>query len=459
MLRSRIRLQWALFESINGGKMVSRQKIYPCTYQAVCSASTSSTAECTKSDMVEIQGLGTTYERDEMTNVTSTILSRVGRNLHRIPYHPVNIIKKRVVHHFHKTYTSRTGNALYAHFDEVIPVVSTEQNFDSLLIPPDHITRSKNDNYYINKTTLLRAHTSAHQRDFVQMGFDRFLVTGDVYRRDEIDSSHYPVFHQMEGVRLFTREELFPSSTNEGLELFETEANKKNGETNEKQAMHTVDAVKMMEFSLKDTLTKLVKDLFGSDIESRWNQCYFPFTHPSFELEIKFKGEWMEMLGSGIMRQPILQKGGAHNKIGWAFGLGLDRLAMLLFDVPDIRLFWSKDERFIQQFTSVGLDPKTDIKFKPFSKFPPCFKDVTFWLPSLNFSENDFFEVVRSVGEDLVEQVELIDEFQHPKTHRKSHCYRITYRSMDRNVTNEEINSVQNTVRQQIVETLGIELR
>ena len=79
----------------------------------------------------------------------------------------------------------------------------------------------------------------------------------------------------------------------------------------------------------------------------------------------------MEILGSGIMRQPIFENGGVTDRIGWAFGLGLDRLAMPLFDIPNIQLFWSKDRRFIKQFSSVGLDPQTDIK--PFSRFPRTF--------------------------------------------------------------------------------------
>ena len=405
-----------------------------------------------------IKILGKEYERDHMTNVTPTLTSRTERKLHRIPGHPVSIIKQRIVHHFHKNYVSRTGNAIYAHFDNVSPVVSTEQNFDSLLVPPDHISRSKIDNYYINSTTMLRAHTSAHQRDFIRMGSDCFLVTGDVYRRDEIDSSHYPVFHQMEGVKLFTKEELFANATDpDSLELFESDPSMR-VERDEKQAEHTLDAVKMMEFNLKETVIKLMRDLFGSDIETRWNPCYFPFTHPSYELEVKFHGEWMEMLGSGIMRQPILGKGGATNKIGWAFGLGLDRLAMLLFDIPDIRLLWSKDARFVDQFKTVGLDAETDVSFKPFSKYPSCYKDLSMWLPE-DFKENDLYEIIRSAGEDLVEKVELIDKFAKPSLNKTSHCYRITYRSMDRSVTNEEINTIQDTVRENVQRQLGAEVR
>lgn len=404
-------------------------------------------------ETVEIQGVS--YPQDEMSNVTPTIASRVGRNLHHIPHHPICIIKQRIVHHFHKTYVTRTGNPIYAHFDNVSPVVSTEQNFDSLLVPQDHVARSKEDNYYIDSATVLRAHTSAHQRDFIQMGLDKFLVTGDVYRRDEIDSSHYPVFHQMEGVGLFSRDELFGSAS-DSPQLFEHGS----VETDEKQVEHTIHAVLAMEANLKQTLTRLVKDLFGHDLETRWNLCYFPFTHPSYELEIKFQGEWLEVLGSGIMRQPILTSGGTREKIGWAFGLGLDRLAMLLFDIPDIRLFWSQDPRFIEQFQSVGIDPQTNVRFKPFSKFPPCVKDIAFWLPEDGeFSENDFFETVRSIGKDLVEKVELIDKFQHPKSGRTSHCYRVTYRSMDKTFTNEEINILQSHLRETVPGRLNVELR
>ena len=422
-----------------------------------CSIRRSSSVTAAERDVVEVNGKF--YPRDEMTNVTPTIIAKVGRDLHDIPQHPLNIIKQRIVRHFQSKYTSRVSTPLFAHFDNISPVVTTEQNFDSLLVPADHVSRTRNDNYYINGSHVLRAHTSAHQRDLIRMGFDRFLVTGDAYRRDEIDASHYPVFHQMEGVRLFNRHELFAACENpEELQIFELDPSRQ-VETTDKQAVHTIDAVKLTELHLKQTLTELVKDLFGPEIESRWMSVYFPFTHPSFEMEIKFNGEWLEVLGSGVMQQPILNSAGARDKIGWAFGLGLDRLAMLLFQVPDIRLFWSTDPRFLEQFLSVTLDPASSIIFKPFSKHPSCYKDISFWLPNSEFVENDFFELVRSIGGDLVEKVELKDQFTHPQTSRRSHMYRINYCSMDRTVTNDEINVIQERLRDSVVAQLGVELR
>jgi len=95
---------------------------------------------------------------------------------------------------------------------------------------------------------------------------------------------------------------------------------------------------------------------------------------------------------------------GVQNKIGWAFGLGLERIAMVLFSIPDIRLFWSSDERFISQFEQGKIT-----SFKPYSKYPSCFKDVSFWLPkNTSLHDNDFCDVVRDVAGDLVEDVKKV---------------------------------------------------
>ena len=134
---------------------------------------------------------------------------------------------------------------------------------------------------------------------------------------------------------------------------------------------------------MKNGLEQLMKELFGPQTESKWIDAYFPFTDPSWEMEILFnqhssktnqQTDWLEVLGCGLINKQII-KPVRSDSIGWAFGLGLERLAMILFNIPDIRLFWSTDRRFLDQFnTSKPLVP-----FKPFSKFPACFKDITFW--------------------------------------------------------------------------------
>ncbi|XP_076617064.1 phenylalanine--tRNA ligase, mitochondrial [Chaetodon auriga] len=405
-------------------------------------------------DSVEV--LGHSYPRDDFTNVTPKVLAKVGRNLHNQSHHPLWLIKERIKAHFYSAYMGRWGNPLFSVHDNLSPVVTVEQNFDSLLIPPGHPSRKRGDNYYLNRTTMLRGHTSAHQMELVRSGLDAFLLAGDVYRRDEIDTSHYPVFHQMEGVRLFSNHELFSAVHNgEELSLFESGGRR----TPHKQEAHSLEAVKLLEFDLKRTLTRLVAHLFGQDLEVRWVDCYFPFTHPSFEMEVRFQEDWMEVLGCGVMEQEMLNSAGAGNKAGWAFGLGLERLAMVLYSIPDIRLFWSEDERFLKQFRV--QDVQQPVCFQSFSKYPPLLNDISFWLPESrdSFTENDFYELVRSIGGDLVEKVSLVDEFQHPKTGRWSHCYRIIYRHMERTLTQQEVGIVHQQIERAAQTELGVQGR
>eukprot|EP00455_Lapot_gusevi_P013818 TRINITY_DN1681_c0_g1_i13.p1 TRINITY_DN1681_c0_g1~~TRINITY_DN1681_c0_g1_i13.p1 ORF type:complete len:134 (+),score=23.35 TRINITY_DN1681_c0_g1_i13:43-444(+) len=133
--------------------------------------------------------------------------------------------------------------------------------------------------------------------------------------------------------------------------------------------------------------------------------------------------------------------------------MGMERLAMVLFNIPDIRLFWSQDSRFLDQFKQGKI-----VKFQPYSKYPPCYKDISFWLPP-NFHENDLCSEIRNVAGDLVEQVKFVSEFTHPKTQRVSRCYRILYRSMDRSLTNAEIDVLQSQIRTELSKWSGIELR
>lgn len=134
---------------------------------------------------------------------------------------------------------------------------------------------------------------------------------------------------------------------------------------------------------------------------------YFPFTQPSWELEIFYKDQWLEMLGSGIMRNEILESSGVSNSIGWAFGVGLERLTMVLYDIPDIRLFWSNDSGFLNQFKESDFGKQ--FKYKAVSQYPQCANDVSFWLPQsqsiAEFAVNDFYDLVRDVAGDIVEQV------------------------------------------------------
>jgi phenylalanyl-tRNA synthetase alpha chain len=339
-------------------------------------------------------------------NIPESIKQRIGRNLHNQKNHPLCIIKEMIYEYFGPD---------YKRFDDMKPDVPTKANFDQLLIPKDHPARSLSDTYYVTEDTVLRTHTSAHQNELMSAGFHQFLVTGDVYRKDDIDATHYPVFHQMEGVYI------------------------------------TTDDVDIEEH-LKVTLAGLITVLFPG-CEWRWHEDYFPFTEPSYEVEVQYEGKWLEVLGCGVIHRQIMENNSLSYAKGWAFGLGLERLAMILFKIPDIRLFWSQDERFLSQFKS-----GTSIEFQPFSKYPPIERDIAFWIDE-NFIPNDFSEMVRDYGQDLVENLSMFDTFKHPKTGRESKAYRIVYRSNERTLTNEEINEIQDKIRNEAVRRFKVEVR
>jgi phenylalanyl-tRNA synthetase alpha chain len=340
-----------------------------------------------------------------MMNIPQSIHQRIGRNLHNQANHPLNIIREIIYKHFGKD---------FAKFDTLSPIVTLEQNFDKLLIPADHPARGMSDTYYVDEGRVLRTHTSAHQNDLMSAGYRQFLVTGDVYRKDTIDATHYPVFHQMEGVFI----------TDEDIDI---------------------------EAHLKVTLAGLIEALFPG-CEWRWASDYFPFTEPSFEVEVNYEGKWLEVLGCGVVHQQIMKNNGLSKSKGWAFGLGLERLAMILFKIPDIRLFWSDDERFLAQFS----DGDVSMEYKPFSVYPETHRDIAFWLTDL-FHENDFSEMVREYGKDLVESLTLKDKFS--KNGRESRCYRIMYRSNERTLTNDEVNLIQDKIREQTICRFNVEVR
>lgn len=391
-----------------------------------------------QSSLTILQGAATTEEVDYANaerylsdhpnnNVPPHIADLVGRGLHTRADHPIGIIRAKIQEYFSSLPDE------YKIFDAEDPIVTTKQCFDDLRIEPDHPGRSPSDTYYISDDTLLRTHTSAHQSMHLKDGYECFLCAGDVYRRDEIDSSHYPAFHQLEGVKLFDPKEMEGANDLKGEDWVKSEECAKIGA------------------DLKNVLEGLMDHLFG-ETEKKWSEDYFPFTEPSYELEIKYQGEWLEVLGCGVIHEEVLDMAGRGDRRGWAFGLGLERLAMILFQIPDIRLFWTDDERFSSQFKEGQIT-----EFKPYSKFPPVNKDIAFWLPD-GFVENDFFELARGVAGDLVEKIELIDEFTNPKTNRSSKCYRIVYRSMDRSLTNIEIDALQDSLREKS-ETLDLEVR
>jgi phenylalanyl-tRNA synthetase alpha chain len=199
--------------------------------------------------------------------------------------------------------------------------------FDALNTPPEHPARNEQDTFYLPDGRLLRTHTSTVQIRAMQAAPPpmRVIAPGSCYRRDEVDATHSAQFHQIEG--LYVDE-------------------------------------KVSVADLKGTLEFFMREIFGPDTLVQFRPHFFPFTEPSLEVYVKSKAlkggeQWIEVAGCGMVHPAVFE---AVNKArgdkaydpekwtGFAFGLGMDRLAMILFDIPDVRLFAQNDLRFLRQF-------------------------------------------------------------------------------------------------------------
>ncbi len=205
---------------------------------------------------------------------------------------------------------------------------SVENNFDLLNSPEDHPSRDMSDTFYIDENTLLRTHTSPVQiRSMKEFGAPIKMVSaGRTFRFDDVDDTHSPMFHQMEGL---------------------------------------VVGEKISMGDLIGTLDIFIKEFFGSDMQTRYRPHYFPFTEPSVEVDVTCHnchgagcsacggtGWSMELLGGGMVHPQVLENCGIDSEkyTGFAFGMGVDRITMVKYGIKDIRLLFENDNRFLNQF-------------------------------------------------------------------------------------------------------------
>lgn len=194
--------------------------------------------------------------------------------------------------------------------------VETEEfNFERLNMPIDHPARDTQDTFYLGDDLLLRTQSTAVDTR-VMVGRRppmRVVSSGRCYRRDTVDATHMPVFHQVDGFMVGA-----------GITFAD----------------------------LKGVLATFAREMFGPQTRTRFQPSYFPFTEPSAELAVTFEGRWLELGGCGMFHPRVLEMAGIDPEryTAFAFGLGVDRPAMVRYGIPDIRLFWENDLRLLEQF-------------------------------------------------------------------------------------------------------------
>jgi len=310
-------------------------------------------------------------------------------------------------------------------------IIRYDISFDLFNFPPDHPARRPSDTYFVDGNHVLRTHTTvmwyyhlnlSEVKSKIKKGEPvGALSYGKVYRKDEIDRQHMNVFHQMDGWYLCRKED------------------------------HII-SIK----DLQEVLAEIARAIFGKDIKYRFNTDEFPYTDPSIEMEVQVSERWIEVLGAGVVRKVVLKNLGVDPEEynGWAFGFGLERLAIISMDLPDIRLLWSQDERVKKQL-------KLGNKYKEISKFPPITRDISF-IVDKKFVPNDYFDLIRDIGSDLVEEVRLLDKYSNPEKFgidKLSYTYRIVYRSNDRTLLSSEVDEIQEKIYNKTAEQFNAELR
>ncbi len=314
---------------------------------------------------------------------------------------------------------------------KVPEIVRYDICFDLFNFPPDHPARKPSDTYFIDENHVLRTHTTVmwyyhlnlpEVRSKIKKGEPVVALSyGKVYRKDEIDRQHMNVFHQMDGWYL----------------------------CREKDHIITIN-------DLKEVLVEIARAIFGKDIKYRFNIDQFRYTDPSIEMEVQISRRWIEILGAGVVSKKVLKNLGVNPKEynGWAFGFGLERLAIISMDLPDIRLLWSQDKRVKGQL-------KLGNKYKEVSKFPPITRDISFVVDK-DFIPNDYFDLIRDLGGDLVEEVRLLDKYSNSKKFgpdKLSYTYRIVYRSNDRTLLSSEVDKIQEKIYNRTAKQFKAKLR
>ncbi|MDE1940655.1 MAG: hypothetical protein KGI45_01820 [Patescibacteria group bacterium] len=310
-------------------------------------------------------------------------------------------------------------------------IITVEQDFDLLNTPKDHPSRRETDTYYVDGERLLRTQMTAfwsfYLRDkevlarLEKDGEIKALAPGIVFRKDEIDRHHFPAFHQIDGLLICKRS----------------------------KKVITQD-------DLKEVQADLAKGIFGPGIEYKFLDDDFPYTVQSLEMDIMFNGKWLEVNGAGLVNPVVLKNFGLDPEIynGWAFGFG-DRLAMIKMGIPDIRILWSDDPRITSQFKDI------DSKFKEVSKYPAIVRDISFIVDS-SVGINSYFEIVRECGGSLIEEVKQIDKYENAQKFgagKTSYTFRVTYRSFERTLTNDEVNAIHEDIRKKTADELKAVLR
>lgn len=313
-----------------------------------------------------------------MINLSPNVNEKIGTNFHNLQGHPICEVKNKIYKHFPK----------FDIFDNISPRIQKEDNVDHLFVSEGYNLSCDVNSYHLDDKRMLRTWMSIYRNDFLKRGIFKFLLSGEVFRRDVLDKFHYPVFYQLFGTCICD-----------------------NPETH----IHAIIC------ELLSTITP------NREYKSKT-------TIHGYEYSTKIGGEFIKILNCGLINDEVVRRTGIDGETGWYLTVGLDRLAMVAFDISDINMLWN--------WHNSAIWPEKNV----------FYRDLEFVLPD-GFRYNIFCEIIREASKNLISDIKvLLSAHLGIKSLKK---FRFTYRGITQELTSGEVEYLH----QRIINTIEKEVK
>lgn len=358
--------------------------------------------------------------------IPEAILNKIGRNLYQVKNHPLFVVKEKIYDALPEFET----------IEGLDPYVSIHDNFDSLQDPIESVSCFERFAFFKDAKTLLRTRTAAHLTSSARGGYDKFLICGDVYRTNVSDAFSLSAFHQITGFCLLNNKQRIPMIP--GLHL-------------RRELIEMIGSI-CEGFKHRRIRYRIIDEHNRKDI-------FCPYTTNSCELQLERVSpltgvvNWMTVLKAGTVHPEVMNLSGLSGKMAWTFTAGLERLAMVFFDIPSIE---NIDKTTVHRVaTANGLRHTAIVpqKRKAATEGYQIHKDFSFWVPE-KFNESDMFSLVYEEAEDFISEIRYTGDFYNAHLRKSRRFYKLIFNNSS--LKNNDINEIYRNLKDKVLKKFSI---